>query len=158
MAMARFSALAALLALCACGTVSSVYDEPAPAPDEPPPFAIPPPNRVEQQAAPAPLPAPAPNVAAPGVNAPPAPAPPPRPSAGDEVIVPGTVERAVPAPEDPRSTAERMEDIHAWDTCVMRVQSRSDGDPMSAQLDSPEEVCRARLGMASRTAVPDSRR
>ena len=50
-----------------------------------------------------------------------------------------------------------MQDIRAWDQCVMRVQNAFDADPMSAQLDEPEDYCARSLGMASRTAVPDSR-
>jgi hypothetical protein len=76
----------------------------------------------------------------------------------EEVIVPGQRERQVPAPADPRSTNERMQDIRAWDDCVMRVQNAFDADPMSAQLDQPEDYCARSLGMANRTAVPESRR
>lgn len=77
----------------------------------------------------------------------------------EEVIVPGQLERQVPAPNgDPRSTSERMQDIRAWDQCVMRVQDVFDADPMSAQLEAPEEYCARSLGMANRTSVPESRR
>lgn len=136
----------------------------------PPPAVAPPPAQM----------AAAPPPPAQRVEAPPAPpaqrveAPPPPPAqvaavqddrpvaagrTSDEVIVPGQRERQVPAPNgDPRSRAERMQDIRAWDDCVMRVQNAFDADPMSAQLDVPEDYCARSLGMANRTAVPESRR
>jgi hypothetical protein len=80
-------------------------------------------------------------------------------SGGGDIVVPGQVERQVPAPDgDPRSTAERMADIRAWDRCVMQVQGQASADPMRPQLELPEEVCRNELGMANRTAVPARRR
>jgi hypothetical protein len=97
-------------------------------------------------------------VAAPQVSVAP---PPPAPSRADddEIVVPGAVERQVPAPAgDPRSMAQRMEDIRAWDQCVTAVQSAFDSDPMRPQLELPEEYCARSLGMADRTAVPESRR
>jgi hypothetical protein len=104
-------------------------------------------------------------VPAPNVNAPPVPAPQPAPSRittaprDDEIVVPGAVERQVPPPNgDPRNAIERMEDIRAWDQCVTAVQSAYESNPMRPQLDSPEEYCGRSLGMASRNAVPDSRR
>lgn len=51
-----------------------------------------------------------------------------------------------------------MQDINAWDRCVTHVQAAFESDPMRPQLDSPEEYCSQSLGMANRTAVPDSRR
>ena len=54
--------------------------------------------------------------------------------------------------------AERMEDVRAWDRCVIAVQSATESDPMRPQLTTPEEYCRQSLGMADRTAVPASRR
>lgn len=78
-------------------------------------------------------------------------------SRGD-VIVPGARQRQVPAPGgDPRSNAERMQDIRAWDQCVMRVQAAGAADPLRPQLTTPEEYCRTSLGMANRTSVPASR-
>jgi hypothetical protein len=50
-----------------------------------------------------------------------------------------------------------MEDIRAWDQCVTRVQAAFESDPMSPQLDSPEEYCSQSLGMSDRDAVPLSR-
>jgi hypothetical protein len=58
---------------------------------------------------------------------------------------------------DPRSNAERMQDIRAWDRCVMGVQSAAEADPLRPQLETPEEYCRQSLGMADRTSVPVSR-
>lgn len=135
--------------------------------------------------APAPLPPPvasAPRPApAPAVTAVPAPPPPqvitPRTTAApaieedeapvavdtsrrdaSDIIVPGVRERQVQPPRgDPRSTSERMEDIRAWDQCVTRVQAAFESDPMSPQLDSPEEYCSQSLGMPNRDAVPLSR-
>jgi hypothetical protein len=51
-----------------------------------------------------------------------------------------------------------MEDVRAWDQCITTSQAAFERDPMRPQLDSPEEVCSRTLGMASRTAVPASRR
>jgi hypothetical protein len=77
---------------------------------------------------------------------------------GDDVVVPGVRERQVPAPGgDPRSNAERMQDIRAWDQCVMRVQGAAEADPMRPQLVTPEDYCSQSLGMAERTSVPQSR-
>jgi len=154
----------------------------SPAPTLPPPAARTPPPVVVTPA-PTPAPAlvvppqaqrtapPAPVTAAPPPRAvtvpPPAAAPPstptrapvltPQPSE-DDIIVPGQREQQVLPPNgDPRSTAERMEDIRAWDQCVVRVQSAFDRDPMRPQLDSPEEYCGRSLGMANRNAIPISR-
>ncbi|MDX2274455.1 MAG: hypothetical protein NW206_03305 [Hyphomonadaceae bacterium] len=137
---------------------------PAPAP-APAPAAVPAPPAPTPApvttAAPRPAPVPPPaasgaTIVAPDVAAPPAPRPPP--PRGD-IVVPGTVERQVlPPTGDPRSAAERARDIRAWDNCVMRAQNLGEADPMGPALDQPEDVCRAELGMASRTAVPDNRR
>lgn len=98
-----------------------------------------------------------PPVAAPNVAAP-APARRRQASGEDEVVIPGQVERPVAPPRgDPRSIAQRNEDIRAWDQCVSRAQGVFDTDPMRPQLETPEDVCGASLGMASRDAVPDSR-
>ncbi|HVZ99801.1 MAG TPA: hypothetical protein VG841_05760 [Caulobacterales bacterium] len=90
------------------------------------------------------------------------PAPPPqpaRPAADNEVVIPGVRETQVQPPNgDPRTAAERMADISAWDRCVTRVHNQGEADPMKPQLDDPEAYCRQALGMASRTAVPASRR
>lgn len=103
-------------------------------------------------------PAPQPSVAAPEVAAP-EPTPAPTRREDNEIIVPGAVERQVPAPGgDPRSRAQRMEDVRRWDQCVMEVQSAFEADPMRPQLDQPEDYCSRALGMADRLAVPESRR
>lgn len=123
-------------------TVTPAPALPAPAPTATP-QTLPPPNT--------------PPVAASDVAAPPPPRTAPQQDDG-EIVVPGVVQRQVPPPNgDPRSVAERAADIRAWDRCVTRVQSAGDGDPTRPQLDTPEEVCSHSLGMASRTAVPDSR-
>ncbi|HCK84096.1 MAG TPA: hypothetical protein DHW63_06150, partial [Hyphomonadaceae bacterium] len=81
-----------------------------------------------------------------------------RASGEDEIVVPGQVQRQIPPPNgDPRSRAERIEDIRAWDQCVTSVQAAFESDPMRPQLQSPEEVCRTSLGMAARDGVPESR-
>lgn len=158
--LGRLSAMgAAVVLLAACGSVQSAgrnAREAAPAP--PPPVATQAP--APRQAAPPPsAAAPGVTVAQPAQPAQSAPEPTQRSGGGGDIVVPGQVERQVPAPAgDPRSTAERMADIRAWDRCVMQVQGRGDGDPTRPQLDTPEELCRSELGMASRTAVPASRR
>ena len=146
---------------------------PAPAPPPPQSVASPPSQPAAAPALPSPPPqrmtsaTPAP-VAAPPSRPPPMAAPSPiapastRPVApnpqDDEVVVPGQVERQVRAPDDPRSTSERMQDINAWDRCVTHVQAAFESDPMRPQLDSPEDYCSQSLGMANRNAVPESRR
>jgi hypothetical protein len=76
----------------------------------------------------------------------------------DDVVVPGVRERQVQAPNgDPRSNAERMQDIRAWDRCVMSVQGAAEADPLRPQLVTPEDYCSQSLGMAERTSVPQSR-
>ncbi len=103
------------------------------------------------------VPAPAP-VAAPQVSVP-TPTPAAVPSDDDEIVVPGQVQSQVPPPRgDPRNRIERREDIRAWDQCVSQAQAIFETDPMSPQLDSPEDVCSSALGMANRDAVPESRR
>lgn len=75
-----------------------------------------------------------------------------------EIVVPGAVEVPAPTPPgDPRSRAQRMRDIRAWDRCLIRAQAASDTDPTRYQPDTPEQTCRERLGMADRLAVPISR-
>ena len=74
------------------------------------------------------------------------------------IVVPGQREMQVQPSGDPRSVAERMRDVRAWDQCITSSQSAFESDPMRPQLDSPEEYCSRNLGMASRTAVPASRR
>lgn len=156
----RMIFVSALLALAACANVEPIGRgvSRAPAPEAaaapPPAAAVPPAPQLPPSQAPAP-----PIVAAENVAAPPA-APRPAPRSGeDEIVVPGQTERQVPAPNgDPRNIIERMEDIRAWDRCVMSEQGAFDGDPMRPRLDTPEELCRRSLGMADRDAIPESRR
>jgi len=125
----------------------------------PAPLAAPPPARTASVApTPAPAPSAAPAVAASQVAAPP-PSRPTRTSTDDStIVVPGQRETQVRPPNgDPRSNAERMEDIRAWDQCITASQAAFDSDPMSPQLDTPEDYCRRSLGMANRTSMPISR-
>ncbi len=88
-----------------------------------------------------------------------APAPTPTASNDEDVVVRGQVQRQIPPPAgDPRSNSERIEDLRAWDQCVSHAQASFETDPMRPQLDSPEDVCRGALGMASREGVTESRR
>lgn len=149
----RVGALAGALALAACAGIAPAGRNAsgADAPLGPPPAAA----ETAPEAAPPELPP----VAAPNISVAPAPAPPRRASDEDEIVVPGQVQRQIPPPNgDPRSRAERIEDIRAWDQCVTSVQGAFDSDPMRPQLQSPEEVCSTSLGMAGRDAVPESRR
>jgi len=84
--------------------------------------------------------------------------PAPQSSDSGEIVVPGRVDVPAPTPPgDPRSTAQRMRDIRAWDRCLVRAQAASDTDPTRYQPDTPEQMCRDSLGMANRTAIPVSR-
>lgn len=142
-----FAGLTALVLVTACAGVepagrSSGGSESAPA---------------SQQLSPPPAEAAAPDVAS-EVRVTPEPRPQPR-SSDDEVIVQGQVDRQVPPPEgDPRSTAERVRDVRAWDQCVSRAQAAGETDPMRPAMETPEELCARALGMADRFAVPVSRR
>jgi hypothetical protein len=84
------------------------------------------------------------------------------PGADDAITVPGQIDRPVVIPQgDPRPMAERRRHRRAWDRCVMKAQNRhSDdvGSGVSPVRDSPEQVCSAKLGMASRESIPDSLR
>ena len=159
--LGRLTATVAVVALLAgCGGFQSAGRNARDA-APPPPAASAPAQAPAYTPAPAQTPAPpAPSVAAPNVSAPqPSPAPRRESASGGDIVVPGQVERQVPAPDgDPRSVAERAADIRAWDRCVMQVQGAAGGDPTRVQLDSPEEVCRGELGMSNRNAVPNSRR
>lgn len=171
----RIAAAAALIALAGCagmesaGRNASRSPEPtrvtsappaetAPAPTASAPVASPPP--VSEAA----LPPPSTASSAPPVSAAQPALPPPQADQpvtardDDDVVVPGQRERQVRPPNgDPRSNAERMEDIRAWDQCVIRVQAAYDRDPMRPQLDTPEDYCRESLGMADRDSIPASR-
>lgn len=140
----HWTAAVAALALAACAAAPQDDDAPLTAP----PASV---------AAPAPTTAASAPVAAADVAAPAA----TREEAPDDgsIVVPGTPERPItPPPGDPRSVAERVEDIRAWDQCVSRAQAQFESDPMRPQLDSPEDVCSQSLGMANRNAIPESRR
>lgn len=126
-------------------TPAPVVSAPTPAP-APATIARPTPTPAPAAAAPAPTPAPANERGTFNPN-----------PQDDEVVVPGQRERQITPPGDPRSTSERMEDIRAWDRCVMTVQNAYERDPMRPQLDSPEQYCSRSLGMANRDAVPMSR-
>jgi hypothetical protein len=174
----RIAAAAALIALAGCagmesaGRNASRSPEPTRVASAPPVQAAPAPvQAAPTRSAPAPvaeaaLPPPSTTSSAPPVSA--AQRATPAPQADrpvrttarndDEVVVPGQRERQVQPPNgDPRSNTERMQDIRAWDQCVVRVQSAYDRDPMRPQLDSPEDYCRESLGMADRNSIPLSR-
>ena len=171
----RIAAAAALIALAGCagmesaGRTASRSPEPARVASAPPVEAAPAQTAPSSPApvAVAPLPPPSAANSAPPVSAPqnaaPAAVQADRPVTtaarnDDEVVVPGQRERQVQPPNgDPRSNTERMQDIRAWDQCVVRVQGAYDRDPMRPQLDTPEEYCRESLGMADRTSIPQSR-
>lgn len=150
----RVGVLAGAVALTACAGIAPAGRNAsgAEAPLGPPPAS------AASEAAPDTPPPRLPPVAAPNVSVAPTPAPPRRASGEDEIVVPGQVQRQIPPPNgDPRSRAERIEDIRAWDQCVTSVQAAFESDPMRPQLQSPEEVCRTSLGMAARDGVPESR-
>jgi pyruvate/2-oxoglutarate dehydrogenase complex dihydrolipoamide acyltransferase (E2) component len=116
----------------------------------------PPPGPAERQAPGAALPPPAATTPAPQpeVVPTPPPAPPAQPRSGDIVVpAPPRPETSAPPPRDPRSVAERREDVRAWDRCVLAIQGRSETGTRP-QLESPEEICAKQLGMAGRDAVP----
>src|SRR5262245_39426095 len=161
--MKRIAVVAALTTLAACAGVEPVgrnarAGEPvmggAAAPAEtaalPPPQAAPAQQGADERLAPPPA-----------ETAQAEPTSPPQDSGGADddgaIVVPGQREMQVPPPNgDPRSVAERMQDVRTWDRCVTDAQA-TDSDPMRPQFDTPEEYCRQTLGMASRTAVPASR-
>lgn len=131
-------------ALAACAATQ-------PLPQDRAPGALPPPANAGA----APDPAPAPGAAGRPIPPPkPTPAPPIR--QGDIAVQP---ERPAPPPGDVRTAAQRIDDIAAWDRCVLRAQSLDDNPGRANPVaSSPEEYCRQRLGMADRLAVPNSRR
>jgi hypothetical protein len=150
----RLLAGVAVLALAACANVESAGRNAREGGAAPPTISAAPPPQPAP--APQPTPAPEPSVAAPNVAV--ETPPPPRPrSDDDDIVVRGEYE-PIPQPEgDFRSRAQRNEDIRAWDQCVTSVQSAFESDPMSPQLDTPEEYCSRSLGMADRNAMPESR-
>ena len=172
MMMRALAGMAALVLVTACAGVTSagrnagrVSETPAASTQTaqaplPPPQAQP--AQQQAQTQPAQLPPPpvetqGPPVAS-GATIAPAPRPAPRNNNDDEIVVESTREGQVLPPEgDPRTSTERMRDIRAWDQCVSRAQGRAESDPMRPALETPEELCSEALGMASRTALPDSR-
>lgn len=182
--LGRIAVVAASVALAACAGLEPAGRNAgrAPAPPAPVTRTTPPPQQTttapqQQTVTPAPQPqATAPAARAPALSVPPqasptpsaapsaaAPTPAPQRSVStdvdDAIVVPGQREEQVRPPSgDPRSTAQRMEDVRAWDQCVIQVQSAFESDPMRPQMTTPEEYCRSSLGMASRTSVPESRR
>lgn len=176
--LGRLAVLAASIALAGCAGLQPAGRNAQRAPAPPPvtssaptqtvapsPQATAPAQTAPSQADPTPAPQPetAPSVAAPQVAVPTTPAPQQRQQStrsggGNDIVVPGQREQQVQPPAgDPRSMSQRMEDVRAWDRCVMEVQSAFESDPMRPQLDTPEDYCRRSLGMASRLAVPESR-
>lgn len=75
------------------------------------------------------------------------------------VNVPGALDRPVVAPDgDPRTPDQRRRDARAYDRCVNKAAARqADTDRANPVGADPEEYCRARMGMASRDSIPDSR-
>lgn len=159
--LGRIAAMAALMALMGCAGMEPAGRNASRAPQAAPPPAASAPAPSVVAPPPAPVASPPPVASAPPPAASevaPSPEPVDTRAGGNDVVVPGMRERQIPAPGgDPRSAAERMEDISAWDRCVMRVQSAFESDPMRPQLESPEEYCRQSLGMANREAIPISR-
>jgi hypothetical protein len=175
--LGRVAAAAALIALAGCaglepaGRNATRADAPSPpartasaqtqrsAPVAPPPSYVPPPPSqvhspappVAQQAQLQPPPVAAPSVAAP------APPPPPPPANNEDVTVVAPARQIEPPHGDPRSVAERREDIQIWDHCVLQVQQTYAADPLEPETETPEDICRRQLGQANRTAVPTSR-
>jgi hypothetical protein len=88
------------------------------------------------------------------------PAPPKEPEPDDgSITVPGVLDRPVTPPDgDFRTPDQRRRDARAYDRCINRAAARQSdnafGNPVGAD---PEEYCRARMGMASRDSIPDSR-
>jgi hypothetical protein len=144
------------MALAACANVESAGRNAREGGAAPPVISAAPTAAPTPSPAPAPVPAPEPSVAAPNVAV--ATPPPPRPRSGDDDIVVRGEFEPIPQPEgDFRSRAQRNEDIRAWDQCVTTVQAAYESDPMSPQLETPEEYCARSLGMADRNAMPQSR-
>jgi hypothetical protein len=161
--LGRLAATVALVALAGCAGLQPAgrtaqrqaeAEASYPAPVTPPPSStLPPPAPVQMQTPP-PVAAQNVTVAAPT----PPPSPPAHPRDPNEVTVTGTApEQQVRPPNgDPRSVAERREDIRNWDHCVMQ-QLAQNSDPNQPTLETPEDVCSHQLGQASRNAVPASR-
>jgi hypothetical protein len=77
----------------------------------------------------------------------------------DSVVVPGTIDRPAVSPDgDPRRPDERRRDARAYDRCISKAAAKqADNDRANPVGLDPEEYCRARMGMASRDSIPDSR-
>lgn len=151
----QFAALVAIVALASCagfepaGRNATQTTSPAPTAAAAP---VQTPAPTAEPVAPAPAPVAAPEVSAPAPRA-------TSTGADSDIVVPGGPERQVPPPGgDPRSLAERMQDVRAWDQCVTAAQAAYETDPMRPQLDTPEDYCSRSLGMADRSSVPESRR
>ena len=157
--MRRMAPLFAVIVTAGALGACSIWAEPQATPLPPTSAAAREAEARAQTQAPEPAPE---DVAAEGVTfepSPRAPAPPSEPRDPNGVTVSGSVERQIAPPDgDPRSVSERTADIRAWDQCVTRAQNAAMGDPNRPDLTTPEELCRGRLGMSSRSAVPDSRR
>lgn len=150
----RLAAVTALIVLAACANVESAGRTVREGGAAPPVISSTP--TPAPTPTPTPAPPPEPSVAAPNVSV--ATPPPPRPRSGDDDIVVRGEYDQIPQPEgDVRSRTQRNEDIRAWDQCVTAVQAAYERDPMRAQLETAEEYCGRSLGMADRTAVPESR-
>jgi hypothetical protein len=148
----RLAAGTALMVLAACAGVESAGRSARESGAAPPVIS----SAPSPAPAPAPAPTPEPSVAAPNVAV--ATPPPPRQRSGDDDIVVRGEYESIPQPEgDFRSRAQRNEDIRSWDQCVTAVQAAYERDPMRPQLETAEEYCGRSLGMADRTAVPESR-
>jgi hypothetical protein len=78
---------------------------------------------------------------------------------GDEITVPGTIERPVQLPDgDVRSARQRARDRSKFDRCVMKLQDRDSDSPSANPVSiAPEEYCASRLGMRDRNSIPDSK-
>lgn len=149
----RLAAGVALLVLAGCAGVESAGRTAREGGAAPPTIS----SAPAPVPAPAPAPTPEPSVAAPNVAV--ETPPPPRPrSADDDVVVRGEYRQIQPPEGDFRSRAQRNEDIRSWDQCVTVVQAAYERDPMRPQLETAEEYCSRSLGMADRTAMPESRR
>jgi hypothetical protein len=164
--LGRVAATIALVALMGCAGLEpagrTAQREEAgmarPAPVTPPPSTtLPPPTHTTTAPAYTQAQTAEPQVAAPNVAVATPPPPPPPRDPGDVVVHGSVPEQQVQPPNgDPRSIAERREDIRNWDHCVMQVMARQ-GDPNQVETDSPEDICSRQLGQSSRNAVPQSR-
>lgn len=77
----------------------------------------------------------------------------------DSINIPGAIDRPVAPPDgDPRTPGQRRSDARAYDRCINKAAARQSDNAVANPVgQDPEEYCRARMGMASRDAIPDSR-